>query len=241
MTGPRRAPGAAPPRDPSPLRADPWLVTVGAGLAAAGALALVVGCLVAGLVVPGHDPIADTVSDLAAGRSAWIMDFSLYGYTAGLIGLALAAADRRLDGARWTAGVLTVALLGLLVTVIGARDEYGDGQAGGPVVHIHLVYALAACQIAAPLAMARGLARTDRLAARVSKLAAGIWVCVGPLFFAAPTGFDGLIERSLGATAAIWVALVASAMIRSALRDEREAAGAAAPSASFSRRTDRDG
>ena len=209
------------PHKPVPTQADPWLVILSGGAAILGAVTLVVGTIAAGLTVENYDPIADTISDLAAGQHEWIMDVSLHVYAAGLIGLAIASADRRLDGARWTAGVLMIALLGLCVTIIATRNEYGDNDSGGVVVHIYLVYLLGVLYAAAPLALRRGLARTHRGPAWVSVITAAIWIVAGPLFFLVPTSIDGLVERLLGVVAAVWTGSVAYTLIRSAVAAER--------------------
>jgi hypothetical protein len=197
---------------------DPTLTATCGVTAIAGSIALVGGTLIGGIVVPGHDPIADTVSDLAAGRFEWIQDVSLYAYAAGLIAAAIGAADRRLDSGRWSAGVLMLALLGLCVTIIAARNEYGDGDREGIEVHIYLVYALGALHLAAPLAMARGLFAARPLFGRISQATAVIWLVGAPMFFLVPTSIDGLVERGLGLVAALWVAAIGLAVMRGAAR-----------------------
>lgn len=110
----------------------------------------VVGCVlfvgsifVADFIVPNHAPLADTISDLAAGRYEFIVDIGLYAFSASLVSIALLAAHIHLGGKRWSVGVIGFALFGLIVFLIGARNEYGDSDDEGIVIHIYLVMRLA--------------------------------------------------------------------------------------------------
>jgi len=71
------------------------LIGLGA-LGLLGCIALLTGALVAPYFVPHHDPVADTISDLAAGEAEIIMDVALYGFAAGLLAIALAASHAHL-------------------------------------------------------------------------------------------------------------------------------------------------
>ena len=61
---------------------DPVLLFTCATVAALGGLLAIVGNIAGSIVVPGHDFVADTISDLGAGRYEWIQDFALYGFAA---------------------------------------------------------------------------------------------------------------------------------------------------------------
>ena len=134
------------------------LITCGL-IGLAGCLALIVGNAVGSVVVPNHDWIADTVSDLAAGKYERIQDVALFGYAAALNACAIGAAHYHLGGRRWTGGVLCLTMLSLTITVIGARDEYGDADSGGVVIHIYLVYGLGVLFAVAPFLIAGGMGR----------------------------------------------------------------------------------
>ncbi|WP_363118456.1 hypothetical protein [Marivita sp. XM-24bin2] len=53
-----------------------------------GCIMLAVSIVIADFVVPDHDWITDTISDLGAGRYEFIVDMGLYAFSAALIGLA---------------------------------------------------------------------------------------------------------------------------------------------------------
>jgi hypothetical protein len=177
----------------------PFLLILCAALGIGGCLALILGTLIASAFVPGHDWIADTISDLAAGEWEIIMDVALYGFAAGLMATALAASHAHLGAGGWTAGVMALAALGALVVIIGARNEYGDRDSEGVVIHIYLVYALGALFAAICATMAGGLKDTGHRRARWALIALGVlWVVMAPVFLMSPTGIDGLLERALG-------------------------------------------
>lgn len=171
-----------------------------------GCATLILGAIIAPIFVPGHDWVADTISDLAAGEHEIIMDVALYGFAGGILATALAAAHAHLGRRRWSLGVLALVVIAALVIVIGARNEYGDKDNEGVVIHIYLVYALGALFLAMPLALARGLADAHhRVAMKMLLGLAVVWGGLAPIFLMSPTSVDGAIERVLG--------LIASAMI----------------------------
>ena len=126
-----------------------------------GCLALAASILIADIVVPHHDWIADTIRDLGAGRYELIVDTGLYAFSAALIGLAVLAAHAHLGAWDWSIGIISVVVFGLLVFLIGARNEYGDNDNDGWVIQTYLVYALGAAMAVACFSMARGAARAS--------------------------------------------------------------------------------
>lgn len=165
----------------------------------------IIGCivfcatlLIADFVVPNHDWIADTISDLGAGKYEYIVDIGLYAFSASLISIALLCAHAHLGGRRWSFGVTGFAMLGLLVFLVGARNEYGDGDNEGVVIHIYLVYALGLLMAVIPFAMAKGAERAGQTYARILIGISILWVVCAPFFFFLPDGIDGIYERFLG-------------------------------------------
>ncbi len=201
------------PHDIRPVIVSSFLAIVG-WIAILGSLALIVGNVAGSMVVPGHDWIADTVSDLAAGRYEIIQDVALYGYAAALVALALGTAHIH-DGAfRWTALTFMLVLLALCVTIIGARNEYGDADNEGIVIHIYVVYVMGALFAGCFVLMGvTGGQLSTRF--RVISWGAAILWCIGaPVFFFMPTEFDGIWERGLGVISVIWVVAYGSVLLR---------------------------
>ena len=184
---------------------SPTLLTACAWLGVAGCVAAAAGNLLGSLLVPDYDFFADTVSDLAAGKYEIIQDAAIYGHAAAAVALAVGAAHLQPDGRRWSLGILFLALMALLETIIAARNEYGDGDAEGVVIHLYLVVPLGLLYIAAPLAMARGMARW-RPEARWTCIAVAAFLIVGmPAYWFMPTEWDGLAERLLGLANLVWM------------------------------------
>jgi len=185
-------------------RISPHFLSLLAWIAAVGGVALIGGNIAGSIIVPGHDWVADTVSDLAAGQYEIIQDVALYGYAAALSALALACAHLHAGGWRWSALTLVLMLLAVCVIVIGARNEYGDGDNEGLVVHIYIVYFLGALFIGAFLLAARMFGDIAGWFVRMSWAAATLWTLGAPVFFMMPTGYDGAWERGLGVVCVIW-------------------------------------
>ncbi|WP_069300676.1 DUF998 domain-containing protein [Neptunicoccus sediminis] len=189
-----------------------FLIGLGA-FAIFGCAVLGLSILVADFVVPDHDWIADTISDLGAGKYEFIVDIGIYAFAAALIAIALLSAHVHLGGWGWSLGSAGFALLGLIVFLIGARNEYGDSDKDGVVIHIYLVYVLGALMTLIPLLMAKGAYRAGRFYGVMLIGVAVVWTISAPVFFFLPTGIDGIYERYLGLIAIVAVVTLARLFI----------------------------
>lgn len=194
---------------PALTRALGWYAILGCAIFA-------VSILIADFVVPDHDWIADTISDLGAGRFEFIVDIGIYAFSASLISIALLAAHIHLGRWPWSVGVVGFAALGLIVFLVGARNEYGDSDSDGVVIHIYLVYALGFLFAALPLAMARDRDRIGHAHARLLIGLSVLWILSAPIFFFLPDSIDGIYERYLGLIAFAITITMASIFIRRA-------------------------
>ncbi|UWR23096.1 DUF998 domain-containing protein [Sulfitobacter sp. S190] len=199
-----------------PPRIVPSFLRLMAILSVLGTVALLVGNVWGSIAVPNHDWVADTVSDLAAGRYEIIQDVALYGFGGSMVALALAVAHLHPGGWQWSVLSVLLILIALCIVIIGARNEYGDGDSEGIVIHIYVVYAMGALYTAAfALAWVEG----DKIGhgmGKASLICGLLWVCGAPIFFVMPTGYDGAWERGLGVICAVWTVLFARALWRSA-------------------------
>jgi hypothetical protein len=192
----------------------PWLLIIFGLTGLAGCTALIAGTIIAPIFVPDHDWIADTISDLAAGQWEIIMDVALYGFAAGLMATALAASHAHLGARGWSTGVASLAILASLVIIIGARNEYGDNDSEGVVIHIYLVYAMGALFLLTCAVMQAGLRASGHAFAGWALIALGAaWAILSPVFLMSSTSVDGLIERVLGAVACAIVAVLCTVFL----------------------------
>ena len=188
---------------------QPNLIWGLAAMAVFGCIALAVSILIADFVVPNHDWIADTISDLGAGKYEFIVDIGLYAFSAGLISLAILTAHVHLGKWDWSVGIVALIVFGLLVFLIGARNEYGDNDSDGWVIHIYLVYGLGLAMTVSCFALARGAGRASPIYQRIL-IGTGIaWVLAAPVFFFLPTDVDGIYERFLGGISFVMVLTLA--------------------------------
>lgn len=201
---------ATPPR----IEEKPALMSGLGWYAVAGCVIFAVTILIADFVVPDHDWMADTISDLGAGRYEFIVDIGIYAFSASLIAIALLAAHVHLGGRGWSVGVVGFAVFGLIVFLVGARNEYGDDDSDGVVIHTWLVYALGLLMAVLPWSMAVGAGREGRLYRPVLVGISILWTISAPFFFLMPDGFDGIYERYLGLMAGAAVITLASVFIR---------------------------
>ncbi|MBM9594559.1 DUF998 domain-containing protein [Roseitranquillus sediminis] len=178
-------------------------------IALLGAAALLIGVVVGSIFVPDHDWVAETISDLGAGPLEIIVDIALYGYAAGLISLSIGAAHAHLGDRWWSVGIFSLAIIAALVVMVGARNEYGDSDRDGIVIHIYLVYLLGVLFALAPLSMAKGAGSVHLGYRRIFRLCGVAWAVAAPVFFFVPTSVDGVYERLLGMIALIWTCSLA--------------------------------
>lgn len=176
----------------------PYFLITLALIGVMGCVAVIVGMFVAQAYVPDHDWVSDTISDLAAGKWEIVMDVALYGLAISLFAISLAAAHAHLGGIGWSLGILSFVILAALVVIIGARNEYGDGDNEGVVIHIYLVYGIGALFAIGPVCMAGPVGAHHGWARRALIGLAAAWAVLCPVFLLAPTGIDGLLERALG-------------------------------------------
>ncbi len=200
-------------------RANVVLLTVCGWFGILGAGAAVVSDIIGSLVVPNYDWISDTISDLAAGRYSMIQDVGLYAFAAALLACAIGAANVHTGQNRWTAGVLALALMGAMVTVIGARNEYGDNDAVQTWgVHLGLVYVLMLLFLATTLVMGPGMGRLRSRFRTWSFVCSALFVLAGIAYFFSPRGYTGLTERAVVLVAIAWVVTVSRMLLE--LRSE---------------------
>ena len=205
---------------PTPLEiaTDPKLMIWLGWYAVAGCVIFAMSILVADVVVPDHDWIADTISDLGAGRYEFIVDIGIYAFAASVIATALLAAHFHLGGWAWSLGIVGLALLGLIVILIGARNEYGDNDSEGVVIHVYLVYVLGFLMTVIPLAMSRGARRAGKPYRTILIGIFIVWTASAPVFFLMPTNTDGIYERYLGLIAFSLIFTLAHLFITQARR-----------------------
>lgn len=190
----------ATPRDATLFRRCGWVGLIGcAGVS--------LGNLLGILIYERHDWVADTISDLAAGRWGWIQDAGLVLFAFALAACGLGLHRWRLAPGRWRLTVIAaLALLTVDVLLIALHNEYGDRDSGKFVIHSYLSYALGALVAVAMLAATRPLAAAGRNWRTFSLACGVVWVLAAPVLFLVPTGWDGLYERALGLLLVAWVA-----------------------------------
>lgn len=194
----------------------PQLMVCLAVYAIIGCVALASSILEADFVVPNHDWIADTISDLGAGRYEFIVDIGIYVFSGSLIALALLSSHQHLGDWRWSSRVVGLALLGLIVFLVGARNEDGDNDSEGVVIHVYLVYALGVLFTVIPLLMANGARKVSAFIGVCLVMLAIAWALFAPIFFFLTDTIDGIYERFVGLIAMAIIIVFALLFLRRA-------------------------
>lgn len=179
-----------------------------------GMFVVVITDFVGRAVVDDVGMVADTISALAAGPYAWIMDTGLVICGLSTAILALGLYRWKLDGKRWTAGAILLVLIALAIITLALVDEYGDRDETGAIVHYKLVYLIGFLFSFVPVLMAKGFRSVQPFFANASFFIAALWFVGGPYLFFIPTQWDGLYERGLTALMMVWIIWAAILMIR---------------------------
>ena len=153
---------------------------IAAALALVGALAVLAANVVAVRLHSETGFFADTISNLAAGRHAWVLDSALVLFALGMGAVGLAMWRYRLDGGRFRTGAGLTVLVAAAIIVIALYEEYGDGEAGGVTIHLEVVIAMALLFTAATWLVAPGLHRVGHRWSAFSALIGLGWLVLGP-------------------------------------------------------------
>ena len=183
----------------------PELLILCGAMGILGPVAFTVATLVMQILVPNHDWMADTISDLGDGPMQIWMDCFFYLQGAGLIALAVAAAHAHLGRWGWSAGILMLTLLALAIVLLGVWDEfYTRPDPPHLSVHTRIAITLLPLFTLGPLAMAAGAARIDERYRRMFLASAALWPVLALTYYFGPDGWDGLLERIAGAVTLLW-------------------------------------
>lgn len=191
----------------------PELLTAVGAIAVAGQIGAAILLFVAMAWYPDYDFVADTISRLAKGPHAVIMDTGFYISAAGLLALAIGAAHLHLGGWDWSLGILALALLALVVTLLGIWDEFGQTPETLSI-HKRLSFALVPLFGLGPLLMMRGIAGAWPWARWSFAAAAALWTALALWFFFSSDARDGLIEKAAFAATYLWTLPLGALLFR---------------------------
>lgn len=175
-----------------------------------------IAAMVLALPVAEHDFMADTISDLARGPHAWLMDTGFYLGAAGMLALAIGAAHYHIGRWAWSAGLFCLALLALVITLLGVWDDITP-EGAGMTVHTRLTFLLGPLYLAGPLLMAPAIARVDRGLAVAFAASAVLWIVFAAAFKLTGDGIDGLLEKIAVAATLVWTLPLAAVLLRRGL------------------------
>lgn len=171
--------------------------------------------MVLAVPIAQHDFIGDTISDLGRGPHAWIMDTGFYCGAAGMLALSIGAAHLHLGRHAWSAGLIALALLALVITLLGVWDQIvPETQADNATVHTRITYFLGPLYLVGPLLMAPGIARVSRAFAVAFVGSAIGWIVFAIAFKLAPDSFDGLLEKIAVAATLFWTLPLATILLQ---------------------------
>lgn len=183
-------------------------------LAVLGAVAAIAGDVIN---VRRRDDLSfasSTLSEAAAGPDSVWMDAGMTG-----LGIALAACAAGLwrwrgKGLRFRAGCGALALTGGLLIIIAWLTGYREGAADAFNLHKPLVAVMGLGFSVALILLAENLGELDTGYFRFTIIALGLWLVAWPAFVLSPEPVEGAVERVMGLTIIIWLALAGRLLMR---------------------------
>ena len=171
-----------------------------------GCASVVASDIIAWSLVENYSPISQTISDLAAGASSWLLDLGLYLFAAAWFAVAVGSWAWRLAGLSWRIAAASAALLGLDILIIASFNQYAGQENLGANVHLKAVYALGVLFALACLLASLGLRKLSGSLGRSSLIVGIAWTILSPLFFFVPDAWNGAYERFLAVMLVTWLA-----------------------------------
>lgn len=185
-----------------------------------GCISVVVTDLIGIIVVDGYNPIAQTISDLAINRKAWIQDIGLNLFAASFAACAIGLFSLNLGGWKWKAGASILLMLAVDILVISEYDKYADLDSFGSTVHFTCVCILGVLFTVSPMLLSFRLHKISRGWQLSSRWTAIVWAVLSPIFFFTPNGWNGLYERLLSLIVIVWVALISWLLVQIGLNQD---------------------
>lgn len=182
-----------------------------------GCISVVVTDLIGIVVVDGYNPIAQTISDLAINRKAWIQDIGLNLFAASFATCAVGLFSLNLGGWKWKTGAGMLLILAVDILIISEYDKYADRSSFGSTVHFTCVCVLGVLFTLAPALLSLSLHKVSRGWQLFSLWTAICWGVLSPIFFFIPNGWNGAYERFLSLIVILWVAFISWLLIQKGL------------------------
>lgn len=179
-----------------------------------GCAALILTDIAGALVLQSYDPVAQSISSLAAGRYGWIQDIGLYLAAIGVFACAVGLLRLRPNGASWIFGGILLMLIAPDLALIASVNEYAGAHNPGAHVHKWASYALGILIAMVAFLQVPGLKSLNAALGRSSLWFGILWVVAAPSLLAVPTGWDGAYERFLAILAIAALATASWLLIR---------------------------
>lgn len=178
------------------------IIKIGGIATIVGSLCAVIADIVGILVYKNHNPIKQTISQLAHGKYAYIQDLGLTFFGLGTLVASIALYVWKLKSVKWILGVILLAFMGISTIVLAEFNQF----AGEPGTTIHIVIALliGVSFLLSTLLLGFGFKKMDLHWYYLS-------VGIGITFLVACSGFliisenyEGIYERGVATIMLVW-------------------------------------
>lgn len=173
-----------------------------------GCLVMLTTSVIAPLLHPDMNFVTHTVSELAAGRLAWVQDLGLCALGFAMAAAGIALYRLHLGGFFWKGGSVVMVLVGAAICLLALYNEYGDDDLCLVTIHGELVWGIGIGLVVALLSLRNGLGRVRRSLAVLTLVVAVVLLLGGPYLPMVSTEWDGLYERVICVAVLLWLGTV---------------------------------
>lgn len=187
-------------------------IKITAVLCLLGCVSVILADIIGIAVHDPHNPIRDTISQLAIGKYGWIQDWGINLFAIGYFALAVGLYLWKNSGTQWLIALFLIILLGIDFIIIAEHNQYAGDQEH--TLHRKLVYVMAALYPAMILLSRKGLKELDPFFNKFCIWVAVLWILMAVPFPYIPDQYDGGYERIACILLVLWPAVVSLKLFR---------------------------
>lgn len=177
-----------------------------------GSISVLVADIAGIMIYEDHNPIKQTISQLAQGKYAYIQDIGLTLFGFGIILASISLYVWKSSSLKWVVGTIFLIIMGINTIVLAEFNQF----AGTPGTTIHIIIAVLIAIIFFVCTLLLGYKFKE-----INKNWHYISLSIGIAFFIAcsvfsliPEKFEGIYERGIGVLLILWFIILGHNMIK---------------------------
>lgn len=175
-----------------------------------GGIALIIGCwcaiisdVLGILVFEGHNPIRQTISQLAHGKYAYIQDIGLVLFGIGIILGAISLYAWKSNDKLIKTGAFTLGFSGVLIAILAEFNDFAGEP--GTSIHMALAITIGISLLLSMILVSIVMQKINKTWMYISFSMLGVFLFSSLGFFVIPNQFQGIYERAVVLLVLTWL------------------------------------